>query len=211
MKKYYTTVTKAFIALALALPVLIMSCKNDADEPEVKAPSNLVYNPSTISPTFGTAMSSNTPTVSGGTPITYTVTTIPSAAVSIDANTGVITVENTVAVGSYKATVVAKNSVGSTTFTDALTVNVTAIANPTTFDADIKPIITGNCSPCHNAGGSSTTYVNYANAKGSVNSILNRIKRTQGSSGFMPQNGTKLSDANIALIEKWQSDGLVEK
>ena len=40
--------------------------------------------------------------------------------------------------------------------------------------------------------------------------MINRINRAQGSGGFMPQGGTALSSANIALFEQWRADGLVE-
>jgi hypothetical protein len=202
---------KRLAFISIALPLLIISCKHETVEPEIEAPSNLVYNPNTMSVIKGTSMSSNTPSISGGTPITYSLSTIPNAdnAITINQTSGVITADSTASIGTYQITVVAKNSKSSVTFTNVFTISV-GVANPVTFIAKIKPLITSNCSSCHTPGGSSLDFTDYTRAKGNINTMINRINRAQGSGGFMPQGGTALSAANIALFEQWRADGLVE-
>lgn len=94
-------------------------------------------------------------------------------------------------------------------------VSVTITVNPimkTTYLADVKQIFTTSCAPCHMASGyNSVKLDNYAVAKSKITNIIDRIERTPGTAGFMPQGGTKLSDANIATLKKWLADGLAEK
>jgi hypothetical protein len=52
---------------------------------------------------------------------------------------------------------------------------------------------------------------NYNTTKNNINSIIDRVKRNPGTPGFMPVNGAKLSNENIAILEKWVADGLLEK
>ncbi len=81
-----------------------------------------------------------------------------------------------------------------------------------TYDIDIKPIFLMNCAPCHIAGGSQPKKWDvYATAKSNVNAIIDRTNRAPGSSGFMPNGGTKLSDVDLALLNQWVTDGLLEK
>ena len=54
-----------------------------------------------------------------------------------------------------------------------------------------------------------TTYNDVKNAVQS-RGLLDRIQRVQGSAGFMPNGGSKLSDAQIQSIKDWQSGGFVE-
>jgi uncharacterized repeat protein (TIGR01451 family) len=88
----------------------------------------------------------------------------------------------------------------------------TGTAAKVTFDKDIKPLVTASCSPCHLAGGSQPKKWDvYATAKANINAMIDRVSRAQGSSGFMPNGGTKLSASNIALLNQWVTDGLLEK
>lgn len=81
-----------------------------------------------------------------------------------------------------------------------------------TYLADVKQIFTTSCAPCHMASGyNSLKLDNYAVAKSKITHIIDRVERSQGSAGFMPQGGTKLSDAHIATLKKWLEDGLLEK
>jgi len=81
-----------------------------------------------------------------------------------------------------------------------------------TFNNDIKPLVTASCTPCHVTGGTQPKKWDvYATAKANINTMIDRVSRAQGSSGFMPSGGTKLSDANIALLNQWVTDGLLEK
>lgn len=80
--------------------------------------------------------------------------------------------------------------------------------NAITFSKHISSILSTNCNNCHGPSGDQTNYASFQNAKQNVDAILNRIQREEGSSGFMPRNGNKLSDEDIALIQQWKDDGL---
>lgn len=74
---------------------------------------------------------------------------------------------------------------------------------------DVWPIISTNCTSCHSGGApSGNVYLdNYDNiVKAAENgSLLGTIRHESGWSP-MPKGGTKLSDCNIAIIEKWVDD-----
>jgi hypothetical protein len=82
-----------------------------------------------------------------------------------------------------------------------------------TYDKDIKPILLTNCAPCHVAGGANPNkFDQFAVASSKITSILDRVQREPGTTGFMPRNGTmKLSAENIAKLKQWVADGLLEK
>ena len=94
----------------------------------------------------------------------------------------------------------------------AITVVITVSPLKTTYIADVKPIFVANCTPCHMASGYNPVKLDqYAQAKAKINSILDRVQRAPGSTGFMPNGGAKLSDEKIAILKKWLDDGLLEK
>jgi len=94
---------------------------------------------------------------------------------------------------------------------NSITVVITVNLAKTTYVANVKPILTASCTPCHLAGGSNPNkWDEYTPTKNKINSIIDRVKREQGASGFMPRNGTKLSADKIAILEKWIVDGLLE-
>jgi len=170
-------------------------------------PSNLSYPIGSLNLTQGTSGSSQQPTINGSTPVTFSITVSPLASgITVDPNTGVISSNTAVVDGTYLVTVIATNAAGNETFIDVFTVNVTA--SLVSFASDILPIIQNNCASCHTPGGSEVDYTNYSNSSGDVNAILNRIQRVQGSSGFMPKNGTSLTQQEINLIQQWLNDGL---
>lgn len=209
VNKYKTLFKLAFLSV-----LVIAGCKNEPEtndpQPSAQKASNLVYSPNSLNVTAGQSVSSATPTVDGTSPFTYSLTTTPTNdEITIDANSGVITVSAQSAAGTFNANVTVSNSAGESSFSNALSIVVSAPSSSTTF-VDVLPIIQSSCAPCHIAGGSNTDYSVYSNAKNNISSIINRIKRAQGTPGFMPRNGSKLSDADIALIEKWQTDGLLE-
>ncbi|HET6559954.1 MAG TPA: PKD-like domain-containing protein [Prolixibacteraceae bacterium] len=98
---------------------------------------------------------------------------------------------------------------------DGIPVSVIITVKPVvkiTYQADVKQIFTTSCTPCHMTSGyNSVKLDNYTVAKSKITTILDRVQRTQGTSGFMPQGGTKISDENIATLKKWLADGLLEK
>jgi len=84
------------------------------------------------------------------------------------------------------------------------------------FSGTIFPIIQNNCYGCHsgsnpNGGISLTNYSQIKNAgsisPGSFGSLLGTVTWANGNSP-MPQNGNKLSDCNIAQINKWIVNGM---
>lgn len=175
------------------------------------APANLVYSPISFTVLQGTAQTSNLPSIQGTQPISFEITSVTpaNAAISINAQNGRITVANNSTAGAFKVSVKATNSVGNTTFTDVFTVNVRA---PITFNADIQPLLQSRCSPCHVAGGSQpTNWTVYNTSKLSIDNIINRVQRTQGSAGFMPQGGQPLSATDINKLQQWKLDGLKEQ
>jgi mono/diheme cytochrome c family protein len=95
---------------------------------------------------------------------------------------------------------------------NAVTVVITVNMAKTTYIANVKPILTVSCAPCHMPGGANPNkWDDYAATKGKINSIIDRVKREPGTTGFMPRNGTKLTADKIAILEKWVADGLLEK
>jgi uncharacterized membrane protein len=80
--------------------------------------------------------------------------------------------------------------------------------------ANIKSIIDNNCVSCHSSGRSASfrLLTDYAQVKAAVESagLLNRIQLQSGQQGLMPQGG-RMSQSNIDLIVKWNTDGLKEK
>jgi hypothetical protein len=108
---------------------------------------------------------------------------------------------------TYSITPTANGTMGS-----AISVVVTVNPVKITYLADIKPLLVASCTPCHLAGGANPNkFDDYATAKGKISVILDRVQRESTAAGFMPRGGTKLSAANIALLNKWVADGLLEK
>jgi hypothetical protein len=111
---------------------------------------------------------------------------------------------------------------GTATYTITPTANGTAgtpikvkiTVNPpkVTFVADIKPLLTASCTPCHMPGGvNPNKWDDYTTVKNKISVILDRVQRESTAAGFMPKGGTKLSATNIALLNKWVADGVLEK
>ncbi len=80
-----------------------------------------------------------------------------------------------------------------------------------TYNNSVKSIMTTNCSGCHPTGHFSGHALDtYNGTKASVNSgkFIPAIKHTGPKP--MPQGGGKLSDCDIAKIEKWVANGMPE-
>ena len=81
-----------------------------------------------------------------------------------------------------------------------------------TYMANIQPIISTSCAPCHiPPQGNKKPYNTYEAAKGDIDEIIARISRNPGERGFMPMRHPKLSADTIATFVKWKEDGLLEK
>lgn len=81
------------------------------------------------------------------------------------------------------------------------------------YTKNIKPIIDANCVSCHQSAGSASfrLLTTYAEVKAAVENaqLLDRIQLQNGQQGIMPQGG-RMSQTNIDLIIKWNTDGLKE-
>lgn len=83
----------------------------------------------------------------------------------------------------------------------------------TSYSKNVKSIVDANCIGCHQAGRSAgfRPLTTYAEVKAAVETagLLNRIQLQSGQQGIMPQAG-RMSQANIDVILKWNTDGLKE-
>lgn len=90
----------------------------------------------------------------------------------------------------------------------------TAVAEPakSTYAANLKTVIEGNCSPCHipSKGGNKKAYDNFANVKTDIDEMIRRIELAPTERGFMPFKKTKLNDSTIAVFKQWKTDGMLE-
>jgi hypothetical protein len=81
------------------------------------------------------------------------------------------------------------------------------------YTADVSPILNESCalSGCHNAGASNGSLAIYIDVKTfkSLDKLIKAVKHEAGVKA-MPLSGTKLSDAKIAILEKWISTGMPE-
>ena len=83
-----------------------------------------------------------------------------------------------------------------------------------TFEANLQPVIMGNCVPCHipAKGGNKRPYDNYANVKADIDEMIRRIELNPGEKGFMPfKKPVKLPDSTINAFKQWRADGALEK
>ena len=87
------------------------------------APSSLAYRPASFSLTKGTAMTTVTPTSSGGTVTSWSVSPSLPAGLSLDSSTGAISGTPTAVTSSATYTVTASNTGGSTTADVTIVVN----------------------------------------------------------------------------------------
>ena len=73
------------------------------------------------------------------------------------------------------------------------------------YDEQIAPILSSNCTGCHS--GSTPTgdlsLDSYESVYAAIKSgnVLDRVNSNEGDSGFMPNGGTKLSDANLDILQ----------
>ncbi len=90
----------------------------------------------------------------------------------------------------------------------------TPVETKTTYDGAAKIIVNANCavSGCHVSGATIGSLEGYTDAKAFAE--YGRLKGAiNHEAGFspMPKNGAKLSDTDIATLESWIDDGLLEK
>ena len=101
------------------------------------APSSLTYSPNSFSLTKGTAMTTVTPTASGGAITTWAVSPSLPSGLSLDSSTGAISGTPSAITSSATYTITASNTGGSTTADVTIVVNDVAPSaltySPNTF------------------------------------------------------------------------------
>lgn len=83
------------------------------------------------------------------------------------------------------------------------------------YTEDIKSIININCISCHSnppVSGVPMPLTTYEDVKSAVESrgLIDRISRSQGTTGMMPSGGTRLPQPTIDKISAWASQGFKE-
>jgi hypothetical protein len=81
-----------------------------------------------------------------------------------------------------------------------------------TYMANVEPIISSSCAPCHIPPKGRVKALNsYTAAKDNIDDVIARIQRNPGEKGFMPMKHPKLSSDTINVFVQWKADGLLEK
>lgn len=67
----------------------------------------------------------------------------------------------------------------------------------------IAPILSQNCVGCHSGGSPSgdLRLDSFTSVRNSMESTLDRVNRDQGSAGFMPQGGSKLTEEQLISLQ----------
>ncbi|OFX58154.1 MAG: hypothetical protein A2066_02640 [Bacteroidetes bacterium GWB2_41_8] len=203
--------TRILTLLVFSIALILNSCTKD-DEPA--NPPVVTATPSTQTISSGSATSITISSSTVGTTFTWTVVQTGVSGGSSGSGSSItqtLATTGTVAgTATYTITPTA-NGVSGAAINVTVTVNPVAVTVKTTYTADIKPLLVNSCTPCHISGGSNPNkWDNYATTKSKINGILDRVQRETTAAGFMPQGGSKLSAANIALLKKWVDDGLLE-
>ncbi len=143
-----------------ASPPTVQATVNIAVTSGATAPSNLVYT-TPVSYSTGYAITNNTPTVSGTTPMTFTVNPGLPAGLLLNGSTGVISGTPTAVTAAANYTVTATNSVGFTTKVVNIAVTL-GKPGPFTYSNDPNLGYTNfaiaTMSPTHTGGGAVSTY-----------------------------------------------------
>jgi gliding motility-associated-like protein len=127
----------------------------------ISAPTSLAYASPTTTVGYGTAGASAAPTLAAPNVLTYTISPVPPAGITIDPATGIISYANTVAPGSYPFTVTAANALGTVTAPFTLTVNAlapAALVYSTSSSTVIRGTAGTSVTPTINTGGATVTY-----------------------------------------------------
>ena len=201
-----------------ALPIFVLflflnSCtkKNDVPVPIVQP----VVTPTPVNQTIESGTVTAIALTGSITGTTFSWTVVQSGVSGASSGSGCNINQTLSATGSNAGTATysvtpASNGTSGNVVSVIVTVNPTVVASKVTYTADIKPLLTTSCAPCHVAGGNKAKWDNYATTKSKISGIIDRVQRGTTASGFMPQGGSKLSGDNIALLKKWVADGLLE-
>ncbi len=81
-----------------------------------------------------------------------------------------------------------------------------------TYVANIQPLVSEHCSPCHiPPKGFKKALNTYDAAKTNIDDMIRRIQMNPTDKGFMPFKHAKLSDSTISVFVQWKAGGLAEK
>jgi hypothetical protein len=91
-------------------------------------------------------------------------------------------------------------------------IKTAAAGQPTTFEANVLPIIKAKCAPCHIPPvGTKKHLTDFAVVKEQADSILRRIQMSPGEKGFMPyRKSERLPDSLVQVFVKWKAEGFRE-
>lgn len=69
----------------------------------------------------------------------------------------------------------------------------------------VAPILSQNCVSCHSGGSPAfdLSLDSFTSVRNSMESILDAVNRDQGSAGFMPQGGSKLTEDQITSLQSF--------
>ena len=97
--------------------------------------------------------------------------------------------------------------------TDDLSAEMLSPETTVTYSQHVKTIIESNCISCHgNIPSAPMSLTTYGEVRDAIlnRGLIDRISRSNGQSGLMPQGGTRMPQTNIDIIIKWQADGFPE-
>ena len=80
------------------------------------------------------------------------------------------------------------------------------------YSESVLPIMEQRCIGCHsgtNPGGN-LLLTGFTSVKTSMDQILDRVNREQGSAGFMPQYGAKLANSDLVILQTFFDMDCVE-
>lgn len=80
------------------------------------------------------------------------------------------------------------------------------------YAADVQPIVSDKCSPCHipDKGGRVAALNTYEKVKTNIDEMIRRIELNPGDKGFMPFKHPKLSDSTISVFKDWKAGGMAQ-
>jgi len=116
-------------ALATTVVLLLCGCGLFGAR---SAPTGLLYVPDTHSTLVGSSSATYQPAIDGGNSgeIAFSILSESVSGIGIEVSIGVISIDETTPIGEYSIDVSAANSVGATSFLDAITVTVLSEAIP---------------------------------------------------------------------------------
>jgi len=73
------------------------------------------------------------------------------------------------------------------------------------YEESVAPILTQNCIGCHSDSSPSggLNLDDYTSVRIGMGDVLDRVNREEGSSGFMPQGGTRLTDIELSILQSF--------